>query len=122
MGLRGLVLQEEILALFGMTADDISDNFILFTEILTDTAFIFLPALVAWSTFRVFGGTPIIGLVLGLMLVSPSLPNAWDVAGRPVSSRSCSPASFPSRLSGIRTAGLHRSVQSSTRWKGSYWM
>ena len=80
MGLRGLVMQEQILALFGLTADDISANFLLFTEILTDTAFIFLPALVAWSTFRVFGGTPIIGLVLGLMLVSPSLPNAWDVA------------------------------------------
>lgn len=81
MGLRGLVMQEEILALFGMTPDDISANFILFTQVLTDTAFIFLPALVTWSTFRVFGGTPIIGLVLGLMLVSPSLPNAWDVAG-----------------------------------------
>ncbi|SES89900.1 PTS system, sucrose-specific IIC component [Oceanobacillus limi] len=80
MGLRGLVMQEEILALFGMTPDDISENFLLFTEILTDTAFIFLPALVAWSTFRVFGGSPIIGLVLGLMLVSPALPNAWDVA------------------------------------------
>ena len=48
---------------------------------MTDTAFIFLPALVAWSTFRVFGGTPIIGLILGLMLVSPSLPNAYAVAG-----------------------------------------
>ncbi|RSK54657.1 sucrose-specific PTS transporter subunit IIBC [Bacillus canaveralius] len=81
MGLRGLVLQEEILALFGMTPDDISENFILFTQILTDTAFIFLPALVAWSTFRVFGGTPTIGLILGLMLVSPALPNAWGVAG-----------------------------------------
>ncbi|MRH41354.1 PTS sugar transporter subunit IIA [Aquibacillus halophilus] len=81
MGLRGLVLQEQILALFGLTPADISDNFILFTEILTDTAFIFLPALIAWSAFRVFGGTPIIGLVLGLMLVSPSLPNAWGVAG-----------------------------------------
>ncbi|MFD5850901.1 sucrose-specific PTS transporter subunit IIBC [Cytobacillus pseudoceanisediminis] len=81
MGLRGLVMQEEILALFGMTASDVSGNFILFTQVLTDTAFIFLPALVAWSTFRVFGGTPIIGLILGLMLVSPSLPNAWDVAG-----------------------------------------
>ncbi|MGV3262724.1 sucrose-specific PTS transporter subunit IIBC [Cytobacillus pseudoceanisediminis] len=81
MGLRGLVMQEEILALFGMTASDVSENFILFTQVLTDTAFIFLPALVAWSTFRVFGGTPIIGLILGLMLVSPSLPNAWDVAG-----------------------------------------
>ena len=81
MGVRGLVLQEEILNLFGMAPDDISDNFLLFTEILTDTAFVFLPALVAWSTFRVFGGSPIIGLVLGLMLVSPSLPNAWAVAG-----------------------------------------
>lgn len=81
MGLRGLVMQEQILALLGMTPDDISQNFLLFTQVLTDTAFIFLPALVAWSTFRVFGGSPIIGLVLGLMLVSPSLPNAWNVAG-----------------------------------------
>ncbi|WP_273831644.1 sucrose-specific PTS transporter subunit IIBC [Guptibacillus sedimenti] len=80
MGLRGLVLQEEILALFGLTPGDISENFILFTQVLTDTAFIFLPALVAWSTFRVFGGNPTIGLVLGLMLVTPALPNAWEVA------------------------------------------
>lgn len=81
MGLRGLVMQEQILSLFGMTPNDVSQNFLLFTEILTDTAFVFLPALVAWSTFRVFGGSPIIGLVLGLMLVSPALPNAWGVAG-----------------------------------------
>ncbi|WP_156291300.1 sucrose-specific PTS transporter subunit IIBC [Oceanobacillus salinisoli] len=80
MGLRGLLVQEQILALFGLTPDDISSNFLLYTEILTDTAFIFLPALIAWSTFRVFGGTPIIGIVLGLMLVSPALPNAWGVA------------------------------------------
>lgn len=81
MGLRGLVMQEQILALFGLTPDDISQNFILFTEVLTDTAFAFLPALVAWSTFRVFGGSPVIGLVLGLMLVNPALPNAYAVAG-----------------------------------------
>ncbi|MBS4223788.1 sucrose-specific PTS transporter subunit IIBC [Lederbergia citrea] len=81
MGLRGLVMQEQILSLFGMTPDDISQNFLLFTQVLTDTAFVFLPALVAWSTFRVFGGTPIIGLILGLMLVSPALPNAYAVAG-----------------------------------------
>lgn len=80
MGLRGLLMQEQILAIFGLTPDDISGNFLLYTEILTDTAFIFLPALIAWSTFRVFRGTPIIGLVLGLMLVSPALPNAWGVA------------------------------------------
>ncbi|WP_079527581.1 sucrose-specific PTS transporter subunit IIBC [Halobacillus hunanensis] len=81
MGLRGLLTQEAVLSLFGLAPEDISENFLLFTQVLTDTAFVFLPALVAWSTFRVFGGTPIIGLVLGLMLVSPSLPNAWAVAG-----------------------------------------
>ncbi|WP_182201395.1 sucrose-specific PTS transporter subunit IIBC [Paraliobacillus salinarum] len=81
MGLRGLVMQEQVLNIFGLSPSDISENFLLFTQILTDTAFIFLPALIAWSAFRVFGGSPIIGLVLGLMLVSPSLPNAWGVAG-----------------------------------------
>lgn len=80
MGLRGLLLQEEILAWFNLTPESVPQNFLLFTQVLTDTAFIFLPALVAWSTFRVFGGTPVIGLVLGLMLVSPSLPNAYAVA------------------------------------------
>src|SRR5699024_2425875 len=40
----------------------------------------FLPALVCWSAFRVFGGSPVIGIVLGLMLVNPALPNAYAVA------------------------------------------
>ncbi|WP_202079883.1 sucrose-specific PTS transporter subunit IIBC [Caldalkalibacillus salinus] len=80
MGLRGLLMQEEVLSWFGLTPNDISDHLLLFTEVLTDTAFIFLPALVAWSTFRVFGGSPTTGLILGLMLVSPALPNAWAVA------------------------------------------
>ena len=47
---------------------------------MTDTAFAFLPALVAWSTFKIFGGTPILGMVLGLMLVNSILPNAYAVA------------------------------------------
>lgn len=80
MGVRGLITQPAILAWFGLTPDSISDNFLVFTQILTDTAFGFLPVLVCWSTFRVFGGSPLLGIVLGLMLVSPSLPTSWDVA------------------------------------------
>lgn len=79
MGLRGLLTQEAFLALFGMTPDTIPANFILFTQVLTDTAFAFLPALVCWSTFRIFGGNPVIGIVIGLMLVNPALPNAYEV-------------------------------------------
>lgn len=80
MGLRGLITQPEILSIFGLSPADISDNFLTWTQILTDTAFAFLPALVCWSTFRVFGGSPVLGIVLGLMLVNPALPNAYDIA------------------------------------------
>ena len=79
MGLRGLLTQEAFLSLFGITPDSIPTNFILFTQVLTDTAFAFLPALVCWSTFRIFGGNPVIGIVIGLMLVNPALPNAYEV-------------------------------------------
>lgn len=80
MGLRGLLTQDQVLSWFGTTKDSIPPNFLLFTEVLTDTAFAFLPALVAWSAFRVFGGSPVLGIVLGLMLVNPALPNAYAVA------------------------------------------
>lgn len=80
MGLRGLITQSEILSIFGLSPEDISENFLTWTQILTDTAFAFLPALVCWSTFRVFGGSPVLGIVLGLMLVNPALPNAYDIA------------------------------------------
>lgn len=78
MGVRGLVTQPAIMDLFGV--HEHGENFLMYTRILTDTAFVYLPALVAWSAFRVFGGNPIIGIVLGLMLVSNELPNAWVVA------------------------------------------
>ena len=71
MGLRGL------LEAFGVV---LPSDFLIYSKILTDTAFIALPALVVWSTFKVFGGNQTIGIVLGLMLISDSLPNAWEVA------------------------------------------
>lgn len=55
------------------------------TQILTDTAFSFLPALVAYSTMKKFGGNPVVGIVLGLMLVANQLPNAYSVATGDVS-------------------------------------
>ncbi|MGG7077099.1 sucrose-specific PTS transporter subunit IIBC [Clostridium sardiniense] len=72
MGLRGLLVNLGV---------ELNPTFNTLTEVLTDTAFIFLPALVAWSTMKKFGGTPVVGIVLGLMLVAPQLPNAWQVAG-----------------------------------------
>ncbi|GEM_PF-4951570 len=54
MGLRGLLAQDAVLGVFGLTPEDIPSSLLTFTQILTDTAFSFLPALVCWSTFRNF--------------------------------------------------------------------
>lgn len=72
MGLRGLLVElglemtEDVAGLFAM---------------LTDTAFAFLPVLIAYSATRKFGGNPLLGIVVGLMMVAPQLPNAYDVRG-----------------------------------------
>ena len=71
MGLRGMLQNLGV---------EMSDNLVCMSQILTDTAFAFLPALVCWSTMKKFGGTPVIGIVLGLMLVAPQLPNAYAIA------------------------------------------
>lgn len=72
MGLRGLLVE------LGMTMSP--DVEALFAT-LTDTAFAFLPVLIAFSATRKFGGNPIIGIVVGLMMVAPQLPNAYEVLG-----------------------------------------
>ncbi|GGP07439.1 PTS transporter subunit EIIC [Oceanobacillus neutriphilus] len=55
------------------------ENMLAIATILMKTAFNFLPVLIAWSAIKNFGGSPVIGIVLGLMLVAPQLPNPNDV-------------------------------------------
>ncbi len=45
--------------------------------IIANTAFVFLPGLIGWSAVKKFGGSPILGIVIGLVLVHPDLLNAW---------------------------------------------
>jgi PTS system trehalose-specific IIC component len=49
-------------------------------NVIASTAFIFLPALIGWSSMRVFGGSQILGLVLGLILMNPQLVSQYDIA------------------------------------------
>ncbi|MEK3894883.1 PTS system trehalose-specific EIIBC component [Bacillus sp. FSL W7-1354] len=46
-------------------------------NLIAGTAFAFLPALIGWSAVKRFGGNPLLGIVLGVMLVHPDLLNAW---------------------------------------------
>ena len=83
MGIRGAINNDTVLGLFGTTSEAFqATNFYTYTVVLTDTAFAFFPALICWSAFNVFGGSPLLGLVLGLMMVNAALPNAWDVASQ----------------------------------------
>lgn len=80
LGLKSFVFNDSVLAMFGASSADIPQYILTLVAVLTETAFAFLPAIICWSAFNVFGGTPVIGLVIGLMLVSPILPNAYAVA------------------------------------------
>lgn len=80
LGLKSCLFNDNVLSLFGASSAGIPEYVQTLVSVLTETAFAFLPAIIVWSAFHVFGGTPVIGLVIGLMLVSPILPNAYSVA------------------------------------------
>lgn len=46
-------------------------------NLIANTAFVFLPGLIGWSAVKKFGGSELLGIVLGLMLIHPDLLNAW---------------------------------------------
>ena len=71
MGVRSLITN------LGVTLDPTA---LTLSQVLIDTAFAFLPALVTYSVMKKFGGSPALGIVIGLMLVAPQLPNANQVA------------------------------------------
>lgn len=71
MGLRSLITN------LGVVLDP---TFLALSQVLIDTAFSFLPALVTYSVMKRSGASPALGIVIGLMLVAPQLPNANQVA------------------------------------------
>nr|WP_314460817.1 PTS transporter subunit EIIC [uncultured Clostridium sp.] len=71
MGLRSLITNLGV---------ELDPTFMALSQVLIDTAFAFLPALVTYSVMKRSGASPALGIVIGLMLVAPQLPNANQVA------------------------------------------
>lgn len=71
MGVRSLITSLGV---------ELDPTVLTLSQVLIDTAFAFLPALVTYSVMKKFGGSPALGIVIGLMLVAPQLPNANKVA------------------------------------------
>lgn len=50
---------------------------------IANTSFLFLPALIGWSATKKFGGNPLLGIVIGLVLIHPELLSAQQFAKNP---------------------------------------
>ncbi len=49
-------------------------------NLFSNTALTFLPILIAISAAKIFGGNQFLGAVIGMMMIHPSLVNAWTAA------------------------------------------
>lgn len=52
-------------------------------NLIANTSFLFLPALIGWSAVKKFGGNPLLGIVLGLLLIHPDLMSAQQFSKTP---------------------------------------
>ena len=59
---------------------DTSGSIFVFANLFGNTAYTFLPILIAFSAAKVFGGNPYLGAVIGMLMIHPNLQNAWTVA------------------------------------------
>ena len=57
-----------------------SGSLYVFATLFANTAYTFLPILIAFSAAKVFGGNPFLGAVIGMIMIHPDLQNAWTVA------------------------------------------
>lgn len=64
----------------GIIAINTSGSLYVFATLFANTAYTFLPILIAVSAAKVFGGNPFLGAVIGMIMIHPSLQNAWTVA------------------------------------------
>ncbi|ADI00013.1 PTS system trehalose-specific EIIBC component [Salisediminibacterium selenitireducens] len=89
LGLNNILAGEGI---FGFISDELADQSIIdvypqwsgladMIFVIAHAAFAFLPALIGWSAVKRFGGSDLLGIVLGLILVHPDLLSAWEYAG-----------------------------------------
>ena len=63
---------------------DTSSSIYVFAKLFSNTAYIFLPILIAFSAGKVFGANPYLAAVIGMLMIHTELQNAWTVASEGV--------------------------------------
>ena len=78
--LMGLMEALNFMAANGFVQLDTSGSLFVFAKLFSNTAYVFLPVLIAFSAAKVFGGNPFLGAVIGMIMIHPDLQNAWTVS------------------------------------------
>lgn len=74
------------LAIFGNGKETLTQLYPVLNEVnsflwvICEAIFHFLPVAITWSTVKKFGGSEVLGIILGITLVSPQLLNAYGYA------------------------------------------
>lgn len=78
--LMGLMEALNFMVSNGFVQLDTSGSLFVFAKLFSNTAYVFLPVLIAFSAAKVFGGNPFLGAVIGMIMIHPDLQNAWTVS------------------------------------------
>ena len=78
--LMGIIEALNFMVNNGFLNIDTSGSIYTFAQLFSNTAYTFLPILIAYSGAKVFGANPYLGAVIGMIMIHPNLQNAWTVA------------------------------------------
>lgn len=78
--LMGIMEALNFMVTNGYLSIDTGSSLYVFAKLFSNTAYTFLPILIAYSAAKVFGGNPYLGAVIGMIMIHPDLQNAWTVA------------------------------------------
>ena len=78
--LMGIMNSLDFMINNGFINMDTSSSIYVFANLFSNTAYTFLQILIAFSAAKAFGANPYLGAVIGMIMINPSLQNAYDVA------------------------------------------
>lgn len=78
--LMGIMNSLDFMISKGFISLDTTSSIYVFANLFSNTAYTFLQILIAFSAARAFGANPYLGAVIGMIMINPSLQNAYTVA------------------------------------------
>ena len=78
--LMGIMNSLDFMNSNGVINIDTTGSLYVFANLFSNTAYVFLQILIAFSAAKAFGTNPYLGAVIGMIMINPSLQNAYTVA------------------------------------------